>query len=223
MWIFIIYFSPMNLSACKNNIKYKQIQAQRHNTISILVSHLQKWPYNCVQSVIIVTRPHLKDGEGNIFTLCVSPHPDGRGGTPSCWFGGGVWVSNPRSGQGGTPAQVWMGDTPFQGQGRVVVPHSQVWMRVPPTQDWWGTSDPDARCCKVWCWTKSLSTFLKFLCVPPCPGLDRVHPPPPPPVRRRSSIASTYYAAGGMPLAFTQEDFLVKQSNNPSSVILCYL
>ena len=45
--------------------------------------------------------------------------------------------------------------------------------------------------------------------VPPCPGLDGV---PHPPVRRQSSIASTYYVAGGMPLAFTQEDFLVKLS-----------
>ena len=33
---------------------------------------------------------------------------------------------------------------------------------------------------------------------------------PPPPIRQ-SSIASTCYAAGGMPLAFTQEDFLVLQ------------
>ena len=35
----------------------------------------------------------------------------------------------------------------------------------------------------------------------PQPGLDGVPPPP--------SIASTCYAAGGMPLASTQEDFLV--------------
>ena len=33
--------------------------------------------------------------------------------------------------------------------------------------------------------------------------------PPPHPLIRQSSIASTCYAAGGMPLAFTQEDFLV--------------
>ena len=62
----------------------------------------------------------------------------------------------------------------------------------------------------------------------PRPGLDRVPPgqvwmdgeggavphpcggggTPPPPIRQ-SSIASTCYTAGGMPLAFTQEDFLV--------------
>ena len=40
--------------------------------------------------------------------------------------------------------------------------------------------------------------------VPPCPGLDRV-----PPIRRQSSLASTCYVEGGMPLTFTQEDFLV--------------
>ena len=44
-------------------------------------------------------RPHLKDGEGNIFSLFTLV---GRGDTPSQ-----VWV-------GGTPSQVWVGDTPSQ-------------------------------------------------------------------------------------------------------------
>ena len=46
------------------------------------------------------------------------------------------------------------------------------------------------------------------------------YPYPPPsrtgwgsPVRRQSNIASTCYVAGGMPLAFTQEDFLVAEFN----------
>ena len=39
----------------------------------------------------------------------------------------------------------------------------------------------------------------------PQPGLDGV---PPTPIRQ-SSIASTCYPAGGMPLTFTQKDFLV--------------
>ena len=58
----------------------------------------------------------------------------------------------------------------------------------------------------------------------PIPGLDGlldggypwVPPPsrtgwntPPPPIMRQNSIGSTCYAAGGMPLAFTQDDFLV--------------
>ena len=50
-----------------------------------------------------------------------------------------------------------------------------------PIQDWMGYPPP------IQCWTGT----------------------PPPPSRRQSSIASTCYAAGGMPLAFTQEDFLV--------------
>ena len=46
-------------------------------------------------------------GEGNIFTLCVSPHLDVGGGTParSGWWGGGTLV---RSGWWGYPSQVWM-------------------------------------------------------------------------------------------------------------------
>ena len=55
----------------------------------------------------------------------------------------------------------------------------------------------------------------------PIPGLDRGYPgvtlPPsrtgwgtPLPIRRQSSIASTCYMAGSMPLAFTQEGFLVE-------------
>ena len=52
---------------------------------------------------------------------------------------------------------------------------------------------------------------------PTCNGISHPPPPPPPPSRhdrdtppsRQSSIASTCYAAGGMPLAFTQEDFLI--------------
>ena len=39
-------------------------------------------------------------------------------------------------------------------------------------------------------------------------GQDRTEVPPPPP--RQNSRANTCYAAGGMPLAFTQEDFLFK-------------
>ena len=42
----------------------------------------------------------------------------------------------------------------------------------------------------------------------PVPGLGS---PPPPPIAQ-SSIASTCYAAGGVPLAFTQENFLVSSN-----------
>ena len=75
------------------------------------------------------------------------------------------------------------------------VPHSQV-MGVPHSQ----------------VWTEGY----------PIPGVDgggypRLDGVPPPPIRIQSSIASTCYAAGGMSLAFTQEDFLVKLT----SVFVC--
>ena len=40
----------------------------------------------------------------------------------------------------------------------------------------------------------------------PLPGLNRV-----PPSQATEQQRSTYYAVGGMPLAFTQEDFLVRK------------
>ena len=72
--------------------------------------------------------------------------------------------------------------------------------------------------------TPARSGWWGYLGYPPPPqlGLDDGGTPPhqdlarvppgmgyPPPPTRQSSIASTCYAAGGMPLAFTQEDFLV--------------
>ena len=105
-------------------------------------------------------------GEGNIFTLCVSPHLD---------LGGGGMHSG----------QVWM----------VAGYSSQVWMVGGyPSQAWMVGGHPGY----------------------PQPGLDGGGVPPttktgwgtPPPIKQ-SSIASTCYAASGMPLAFTQEDFLV--------------
>ena len=53
-------------------------------------------------------RPHLKNGEGYIFTLCVSPHLDGGMGSRSRWGGpryrlrlGGYLVSGLGEGEGG--------------------------------------------------------------------------------------------------------------------------
>ena len=96
------------------------------------------------------------------------------------------------SGRGVTPSQVRMGGYPIPGlvwgvaprpglDGRGGTPpaRSGWWMGTPPAgSGWWGGTPP---------------------------GLDGV--PPPTPIRQ-SSIASTCYLAGGMPLAFTQEDFL---------------
>ena len=128
-------------------------------------------------------------GEGNIFTLCVSPHLD-RGGAPNSRSGPGRGVCHPRSRQWGYPIPDLDGGYPIQGLDRWGTPSqvltrggtlSQVWMGVPwdtpsPARTGWGT---------------------------PRPGLDGVTP------IRQSSIVSTCCSTGGMPLAFTQEDFLV--------------
>ena len=56
--------------------------------------------------------PHPKDGEGNIFSLCVSSHLDGGGGggggNPIHWQGGTPFPGLPRS-RGVPPSQVQMG------------------------------------------------------------------------------------------------------------------
>ena len=77
-------------------------------------------------------------GEGNNFTLCVSPHFDGGGQVPQPGLnGGGVYlipglrwgVPHPRSEVGGTPSQVWSGGYP-----------GQVWMvgGTLAKSGWWG-------------------------------------------------------------------------------------
>ena len=133
----------------------------------------------------------------------------GLGGTPSqVWMG-----STPSQVWGGTPSQVWMvgvphpgldGGTPWLGlYGREVPrvhPHHQDLAGVPPTLGW-GT--PNLR------WSTphhqdltGVPPTIKTWPGYPHPGMG--YPP------RQSSIASTCYAVGGMPLAFMQEDFLVR-------------
>ena len=144
--------------------------------------------------------------ERYIFTLCVSPHLDREGGgVPCLWGGGGTptrsgWLGGvPQpglDGGGGTPARSGWGGYP-----------SQVWMvgGIPrPGLERWGTPLPGLDGGVV-------------PGVPPWPGLDGGGTPAssgwwgvpqvPPPTR----IASTCYAAGGMPLAFTQEEFLFQK------------
>ena len=95
----------------------------------------------------------------------------------------------------GYPPQTWDGVPPRPGMGyppdlRWGTPQTwdgvlpQTWDGVPPRPE---MGYPP----QTWDW------------VPPRPGTR--YPPQP----RQISIASTCYAAGGMPLAFTQEDFLV--------------
>ena len=62
----------------------------------------------------------------------------------------------------------------------------------------------------------------------PQSGLDGGYPGYPPTLRwgtppRQISIASTCYAVGGMPLAFTQEDFLVQTDFDKSCHVLSLL
>ena len=108
---------------------------------------------------------------------------DGGGGTPVRF---GWW--------GGYPGQVWMVGVPQPGLDGGGVPRlgldggggtpvrSGWWGGYPARSGWWGEG-----------------TLARS-------GWYPRYPPPPP---LDSSIASTCYAASGMPLAFTQEDFLV--------------
>ena len=96
---------------------------QCKNTINVVVIAKKLWTIwkqlHC--DCRLFYRPHPKDGEGNIFTLCVSPHLDGGGGggypilltggggggtsIPGQDRGRGTSISGPGWG-GGTPSQV---------------------------------------------------------------------------------------------------------------------
>ena len=89
-------------------------------------------------------------------------------------------------GEGGTPIRLTLGTPPHQD-----------WMGVPPIRTGWGYPPVGTGWGTPTCWD--------WRGVPPL-GLDWGTPPP---IRRQNSRVSTCYAAGGMPLAFTQEDFLV--------------
>ena len=153
-------------------------------------------------------------------------------------WGRGIWLTggypHPRSGWGVSPLQVWMEGYPFPGLdggggfplprsgfggGYPVpgldsgVPSSQVWTGVPHCQIWMGvptTSGLDGSTPTVQTWEEGT----------PYPDLGRgtPHPGQVPGwgggTPYQNSIAYTCYAAGGMPLAFTQEDFLVLKSSS---------
>ena len=120
------------------------------------------------------------------------PIPGLAGGYPIPGLAGGI--PHPRSGQGGTPSQVWPGEYPISGPRGVtqVLPPSQTWDGV-PHQTWDGVPP--------WTWDWVPPQDLGQGALPFGPGMG--YPP------RQISIGSTCYTAGGMPLAFTQEDFLV--------------
>ena len=138
-------------------------------------------------------------GEGTVFSLSVHTSTRG-GGTPYSPDGGGT----PSFPTGEVPPSFLMGGTPIQSQWGY--PPSQVRTRSTPSQVRMGSSPQGY----------------------PHPDLGWLMPPPPfsrmgipHAIQVRSevrtemgtpiwnSIACTCYAAGGMPLAFTQEDFLV--------------
>ena len=154
------------------------------------------------------------------------PHPRSRWGVPILLIRG---VPHPRSGQGvphpadgggfpipgldrGYPILLMGGGYPIPGLDGGV-PHPRLGLGVPillmggtPSQVWTGGSHPRSG------WGTSLS---RTGCGTPWPRLDGVISPPPQSKtgwgRRRPPVskASTCYATGGVPLALTQEDFLV--------------
>ena len=155
--------------------------------------------------------PHLANGGGGTAIQLIR-------GTPSSWQwyphladqGGGY--PHLANGGGGTAIQLIRG-TPSSWQW---YPHLANG-RVPPS-GWWegvtkGTpSGLDAPIKTGWGYPIDIGLEYPYPSLQS--GLDGVPPVrtgwgTPSPVRRQSSKASTCYAVGGMPLAFTQEDFLV--------------
>ena len=173
-------------------------------------------------------------GEGTVFSLFVSSH---LGGVPQSGLGGGV--PHPKSGQGLYPIPGLAGGYPIPGLGEGVphrVPPRpgtgypprpgmgypldlgwgtpQTWHGVPPRpgmgyppQTWDGVPPgpgmgypPDLGWVPPQTWDGVPPQDLRWGTPP---DLGWGSPPP------TWDIASFCYAAGGMPLAFTQEDFLV--------------
>ena len=128
-------------------------------------------------------------GEGNIFSLFTLSGGGGGTKSRSGLWGGGVpqylgW-GEPHPRGGGVPQPgLDSGGEPHPRGGTLA--RSGWWGYTPQVRSgWWGYPPPPGQ---VWM----------------VGGYPPTHPP-----TKQSSKASTYYAAGGMPLAFTQEDFLV--------------
>ena len=136
------------------------------------------------------TAPSRPGREGGV------PHPDLAGGYPPPSRPGMGYLP-PDLGQGTPhPTPTWDGVPPPRWGVNWQTPP---WLDgvPPPTMTGWGTPHHD--------WMGTPSPWLDG--VPPQHHHDWMGYPPP---IRQSSIASTCYVAGGMPLAFTQEDFLVQ-------------
>ena len=157
--------------------------------------------------VLYIYRPRTKYKGRYCFHRCLSVHLSG--GTPSSWQGE---VPHSRS-RWGYPIQSTGVPIPGPGRGFHIqlmgVPHPRSRQGVPHPAD---RGTPSQVQVEGVSWVTPRSRpGMGYLHL----GLDGVPFPIqgwmgyPSPVRRQSSIASTCYMAGGMPLAFTQEDFLV--------------
>ena len=171
-----------------------------------------------------VPQPGLDVGGGypsQVWVVGGVPQPglDGGGGVPQSGLDGGeggypsqVWMvegSTPaRSWWGGTLARSWwLGGYPGQVLMVGVVPRPGLdgggYPRYPLARSgWWGV--PGVPPYHVWMGypLTGWGTPMTGWSTPPTPPAMTGWGTPP------TSIASTCYAAGGMPLAFTQEDFL---------------
>ena len=162
-------------------IKYKY----HHACSPTVISSVCRLLHVDLFSGLLLLLPPASEGWGEvIFLVCLSVHT--WEGVPHPTDGG---YPLPRSGQGAPhladggvpPSQVWTGGYPIQ---LTEGTPSQVWRGGYPIQLTGGT---------------------------PFPGLDREVPPGRGTPLHQTSTACTCYAAGGMPLAFTQEDFLVRR------------
>ena len=162
----------------------------------------------------IVTARIRRMTGGYIFSLSTLAG-GGGGGTPSqVWPGGGVLHLRSGGGVlhlrlGGTSSQVrggYMGYPPYPDLGRGT-PLLRPGMRYPPPRPGIGYPLPEM----------GYPPYLDLGQGTPQPEMgypptwDGVLPPP----LHRSAYASTCYAAGSVPLAFTQEDFLVFKTYTP--------
>ena len=130
--------------------------------------------------------PPASEGWGKVlFSVCLSVHILGWG------YPSQIYV-------GGTPSQVWVGGVPcpWSGQGGYPIPGLALGYTIPCLAGRYPISGQGYPTDQVW---------MGVPMVPPIPRPEMGYPPP----ITQSSIASTCYVEGGVPLAFTQEDFLV--------------
>ena len=171
--------------------KYSSIKSGNWNSINSknCVWRLQKemqfaWAFKELKLL-----PPASEGWGEvIFSVCVSPHLGG--GTPSSWRGWGYPL--PRSWHGGGLFSWW--GYPIPGPGGRGLPHPRSRWGVPHSQVQAGGYPIPGPVGGT-----------------PFPGTGGGVPFPRSRwgVPHQTSTACTCYAAGSMPLAFTQEDFLV--------------